>query len=168
MRVRLQSFVVLHPHSFVALDVQKVSFVMEQFEKNFEDVEVASDVVEQSMTKLTSNMAAQTDVDDLIRQVADEYSLELKLLLPAIAEPAGPFFFSFVRKFFPLTLACQSRLPLPIKLSRRLLLAPPESAGRNRLLMVDLVCIYLQRYEGMNGLFRQLPFLAGLSAQSLD
>jgi division protein CdvB (Snf7/Vps24/ESCRT-III family) len=33
-------------------------------------------------------MAKQDDVDDLIRQVADEYSLELKTLLPEIA--AGP------------------------------------------------------------------------------
>jgi hypothetical protein len=75
-----------------ALDIQKVSTVMEQFEKKFEDMEVAADVMDKSMNSVTSNMAAQDDVDSLIRQVADEYSLELKVLLPEIGQRDGAYF----------------------------------------------------------------------------
>lgn len=71
------------------MDVQKVSMVMDQFEKKFEDMEVASDVMDKSMNAVTANMAAQDDVDDLIRQVADEHSLELKVLLPEIGQKQG-------------------------------------------------------------------------------
>lgn len=63
---------------------------MEQFERKFEDMEVATDVIEKSMGSVTANMSDQQEVDGLIRQVADEYSLELNVLLPEIGQRTGP------------------------------------------------------------------------------
>eukprot|EP01120_Amphizonella_sp_Union-15-10_P009193 TRINITY_DN343_c0_g2_i2.p1 TRINITY_DN343_c0_g2~~TRINITY_DN343_c0_g2_i2.p1 ORF type:complete len:198 (-),score=52.20 TRINITY_DN343_c0_g2_i2:173-766(-) len=70
------------------MNAEKIGQVVNQFERNFEDLEVATAVVEESMDKATANLAKTSDVDQLICQVADQYHLELKTLLPELAPVA--------------------------------------------------------------------------------
>jgi charged multivesicular body protein 1 len=68
------------------MDVQKVAKLAEAFEKNFENLDVVTDVVDNKIDVTTATLIPPDQVDELIRQVADEYSLELHTLLPEIAQ----------------------------------------------------------------------------------
>jgi len=70
------------------MNLQKIGQVVDMFESKFEDLDVVSQVIEDSMAKTTADLAKVDDVDELICQVADEYNLELKELLPELAEVA--------------------------------------------------------------------------------
>lgn len=51
--------------------------VMDQFEKQFEDMDVQSEYIEQTINTTTALTTPQGEVDDLIGQVAAEHGLEL-------------------------------------------------------------------------------------------
>ena len=51
---------------------------MDQFEKQFEDLDVQSEYVEQAMNQSTSLTTPADQVDLLITQVAEEHGLEVK------------------------------------------------------------------------------------------
>jgi len=51
--------------------------VMDQFEKQFEDLDVQASYVEHAMDMSTAGTTPEEDVDTLISQVADEYGLEV-------------------------------------------------------------------------------------------
>jgi len=69
-----------------AMDLQKVSNIMEKFEEQFENLDVRSSVMEDTMSSTTATTTPQSQVDQLIQEVADTHGLELreKLNAPAV------------------------------------------------------------------------------------
>jgi len=59
------------------MDMNKITAVMDQFEKQFEDLDVQSEYVEQAMNQSTSLTTPADQVDLLIQQVAEEHGLEV-------------------------------------------------------------------------------------------
>ncbi|CAG0895821.1 unnamed protein product [Darwinula stevensoni] len=73
-----------------SMDLQKVSAVMEKFEKQFEDMDVRTSVLEDAMGTATTLTTPKEQVDSLIQQVAEEAGLEvMDQLAAAKAVPAG-------------------------------------------------------------------------------
>ncbi|OQR68682.1 charged multivesicular body protein 1a-like [Tropilaelaps mercedesae] len=72
-----------------AMDLQKVSSIMEKFEEQFESLDVRSSVMEDTIISSNATTTPQGQVDLLIQQVADENGLELKQKLssPATSVP---------------------------------------------------------------------------------
>ncbi|XP_068241587.1 charged multivesicular body protein 1a-like [Palaemon carinicauda] len=60
-----------------SMDLQKISSVMDKFESQFEDLDVRTSVLEDSMGAATTLSTPKEDVDALIQQVADEAGLEV-------------------------------------------------------------------------------------------
>ncbi|GBL84746.1 Charged multivesicular body protein 1a [Araneus ventricosus] len=60
-----------------SMDLQKVSAVMEQFEQQFEDLDVHTSVVEDAMGSATTTSTPLAQVDSLIQQVAEENGLDI-------------------------------------------------------------------------------------------
>lgn len=56
---------------------------MDNFEKQFEDMDVRSAYVEGAMNQTTATATPQSEVDTLIMQVADEHGLEVSSMLDA-------------------------------------------------------------------------------------
>jgi len=65
-----------------SMSLEKVSSVMDKFEKQFEDLDVQSSYMENTMSSTTTVSVPQNDVDNLMQQVADEAGLELNMELP--------------------------------------------------------------------------------------
>ena len=79
-----------------SMDLNRISQVMDQFEKQFEDMDVQSEFMENAMGQTTSLTTPASEVDSLIQQVADEHGLELGETMgaipsgmPAMAQPAA-------------------------------------------------------------------------------
>lgn len=75
-------------------NLQKMSETMDQFEKQFVNMEVQSQFMESSMAGTTSLSTPETEVNSLMQQVADDYGLEVSVGLPqaaghAIATPSA-------------------------------------------------------------------------------
>jgi len=66
-----------------AMNLEKVSQLMDRFEKDFENLDVQSASMENAMSATTTLNAPQAQVDALMMQVADEAGLELNMELPA-------------------------------------------------------------------------------------
>merc|ERR1712066_503110 len=64
---------------------------MDKFESQFEDLDVKTSVMEESMGVATTTATPVEQVDDLIRQVADEAGLDVAAQLASVptAEPAS-------------------------------------------------------------------------------
>ncbi|XP_014676139.1 PREDICTED: charged multivesicular body protein 1a-like [Priapulus caudatus] len=60
-----------------SMDLEKVSKVMEKFEGTFEDLDVRTSVMEDSMSTATTLSTPMDQVSALIQQVADENGLEV-------------------------------------------------------------------------------------------
>ncbi|XP_074599756.1 charged multivesicular body protein 1 [Brevipalpus obovatus] len=76
-----------------SMNLEKISSVMDKFEKQFEDLDVQSSVMEDTMTSTSTLSVPQNDVDHLMKRVAEEAGIELKYELPtqvtgSIGEPA--------------------------------------------------------------------------------
>jgi len=75
------------------MNLEKVTEVMDQFERQFEDMDVQSEYVETSINQTTALTTPQGQVDDLIQQVATEHGLELTeqlgRIVPSKALPAA-------------------------------------------------------------------------------
>src|ERR1700759_1948577 len=72
---------------FVLTLRQQISTIMDKFEKQFEDLDVAAGYYENATSSATAVGTPQEDVDRLMSQVADEAGVELHQNLEA-AEPA--------------------------------------------------------------------------------
>lgn len=68
------------------MEVEKIASTMEQFEKNFEDMDVRSGYMESTMESSTSMTTPPEEVDTLLQMVADEAGLQLSGQL----DGAGP------------------------------------------------------------------------------
>ncbi|XP_057524749.1 ESCRT-related protein CHMP1-like [Amaranthus tricolor] len=69
-------------------NLQKMSETMDQFEKQFVNMEVQAEFVENSMAGSTSLSTPETEVNSLMQQVADDYGLEVSVSLPQAAAHA--------------------------------------------------------------------------------
>ena len=63
--------------AMAAMDMEKITQIMDKFENQLEDLEVRSQYVEASMNQTTTLSTPQDQVDSLIQQVAVENGLEL-------------------------------------------------------------------------------------------
>jgi len=61
-----------------SMDLMKITQVMDQFDKQFEDVEVGVSYMDESMSRGTVLTTPQDEVDSLIQSVAEEHGLELE------------------------------------------------------------------------------------------
>jgi len=71
------------------MDMAKITAVMDQFEKQFEDLDVQSEYVEQAMNQSTSLTTPADQVDSLISQVAEEHGLAISEKLGGTIVPSG-------------------------------------------------------------------------------
>lgn len=69
-------------------NLQKMSETMDQFEKQFVNMEVQAEFMESSMAGSTSLSTPEGDVNNLMQQVADDYGLEVSVGLPQAAAHA--------------------------------------------------------------------------------
>jgi len=74
--------------SMKQMDLEKMTQVMDKFEKQFEDLDVQSEYVENAMSQTTTLSTPADQVDLLIQQVADEHGLELAGKLGSVVPSA--------------------------------------------------------------------------------
>ena len=55
-----------------SMNLEKISGLMDKFEKQFEDLDVQSACMDNAMSQTTTTNVPQNDVDSLLLQVADE------------------------------------------------------------------------------------------------
>merc|ERR1712062_823234 len=73
-----------------SMNLEKISGLMDQFEKEFEDLDVQTSVMEGAMSQTTATNIPQDSVENLMKQAADEAGLELIMDLPSAANnPIG-------------------------------------------------------------------------------
>ncbi|KAI8503797.1 Charged multivesicular body protein 1b [Branchiostoma belcheri] len=65
-----------------SMNLEKVTALMDKFERQFEDLDVQSAQMEDAMSGTTTLNVSTDQVDHLMRQVADEAGLELNMELP--------------------------------------------------------------------------------------
>jgi charged multivesicular body protein 1 len=61
--------------------------VMDKFEQQFEDLDVQTEYMENTMGQTTAMTTPQDQVEELMQQVADENGLELQQTLPSSNHP---------------------------------------------------------------------------------
>ncbi|WVZ00297.1 hypothetical protein V8G54_026366 [Vigna mungo] len=71
-------------------NLQKMSETMDQFEKQFVNMEVQAEFMESAMAGSTSLSTPEGEVNSLMQQVADDYGLEVSVGLPQPAAHAVP------------------------------------------------------------------------------
>lgn len=69
--------------ALAANNLEKVANTMDQFERQFESLDVQSEFVESAMSNQMSLSTPEGDVNALLMQVADEHNLEVQLDMPA-------------------------------------------------------------------------------------
>ena len=74
--------------SLNANNLEKVSETMDMFEKQFENLDVRTEFVEQAMGNTTALSTPPEEVAGLMQQIADEHGVELSTDLPAVATTA--------------------------------------------------------------------------------
>lgn len=67
-----------------SMELQKISAVMDKFESQFEDLDVRTSVMEDAMGTATTTSTPVSQVDDLIKQVAEESGLEISAQLASV------------------------------------------------------------------------------------
>lgn len=70
-----------------SMDLEKISAVMDKFESQFEDLDVATGYYENATASATATATPQEDVDRLMNQVADEAGVELQQEMESQAVP---------------------------------------------------------------------------------
>ena len=66
-----------------SMNLEKISMVMDKFEKQFEDFDVQSATIEATMSSTTTTATPEYQVDNLMKQIADEAGLEMTTDLPS-------------------------------------------------------------------------------------
>merc|ERR1712226_1572455 len=69
-----------------SMNLEKISSLMDNLEKEFEDLDVQTSVMEGAMSQSTATNIPQGSVENLMRQAADEAGLELNMDLPGPAQ----------------------------------------------------------------------------------
>lgn len=68
-----------------SMNLEKISTLMDKFEKEFEDLDVQTSVMEGAMSQTTATNIPTDAVDVLMKQAADEAGIELSHELPSAA-----------------------------------------------------------------------------------
>jgi charged multivesicular body protein 1 len=68
------------------MNLERISLVMDKFEQQFEDLDVATDYYENATSSATAVATPQEDVDRLMGQIADEAGLEMQQEMPAASK----------------------------------------------------------------------------------
>jgi len=68
-----------------SMDMEKITMIMDKFEKQFEDLDVQSQYIENAMSQTTTLSTPQDQVESLIQQVAEEHGLEVAEQLNPLA-----------------------------------------------------------------------------------
>ncbi|XP_074588694.1 ESCRT-related protein CHMP1-like [Curcuma longa] len=76
--------------SLASGNLQKMSETMDQFERQFVNMEVQAEFMEGAMAGSTSLSTPEGEVNSLMQQVADDYGLEVLVELPQAATHAIP------------------------------------------------------------------------------
>ena len=78
--------------SLAGNNLEKMAMTMDQFERQFEDLDVQTSFVEGAMNQQAALSTPEDEVNQLLLQVADEHGLETNLALPraAVAPAAAP------------------------------------------------------------------------------
>ncbi|CAN0891414.1 ESCRT-related protein CHMP1A, partial [Linum grandiflorum] len=76
--------------SLKSSNMEKICETMDQFEKQFGNMEVQTEVMEDAMAGSTSLTTPEGEVKRLMQQVADDYGLEVSVRLPQLAAHAVP------------------------------------------------------------------------------
>ncbi|RKO95690.1 hypothetical protein CXG81DRAFT_13475 [Caulochytrium protostelioides] len=71
-----------------SMNLEQMSMIMDKFEHQFEDLDVQTEYMENAMGQTTAQTTPQDQVDDLMRQVAEENGLALEMDLPGVAAGA--------------------------------------------------------------------------------
>jgi len=72
-----------------SMELEKITEVMDKFEKTFEDLDVHTSVMEGAMAGATATTTPASQVDDLIKQVAEENGLEVAGQLASVGVPTA-------------------------------------------------------------------------------
>ena len=75
--------------SLAANNLEKVASTMDQFEHQFENLDIQSEFVENAMNAQASLSTPEEDVNLLMQQVAEEHNLESMLNLPQASGPVA-------------------------------------------------------------------------------
>jgi len=73
-----------------SMNVEQISKVMDQFERSFEDMDVRSEYVEQTMNSSTTGAMPEEEVDTLMQMVADEHGLKMADVFGKASAQAAP------------------------------------------------------------------------------
>lgn len=68
--------------ALAANKLEQVAATMDQFEKQFDNLDIQSDFIESTMNNQAVQMTPEEDVNMLLQQVADEHNLEVSLEMP--------------------------------------------------------------------------------------
>ena len=85
MTTSMQGVVKAMDSAMKSMNLEKISGLMDRFEKDFEDLDVQTSVMEGAMNQTTATNVPQDAVDVLMKQTADEAGLELNMELPSAA-----------------------------------------------------------------------------------
>jgi charged multivesicular body protein 1 len=69
-----------------SMNLEKISNLMDRFEKDFEDLDVQTSVMEGAKNQTTATNVPTDAVENLMKQAADEAGLELNMDLPSAAD----------------------------------------------------------------------------------
>jgi len=72
-----------------SMDLEKITKTMDQFEKNFEELDIQSAVMENSIQQSTGTVMPEDQVDGLMKLVADEAGLEFQSNLNEVGVPVA-------------------------------------------------------------------------------
>lgn len=85
MTQSMQGVVKAMDSAMKSMNLEKISGLMDRFEKDFEDLDVQTSVMEGAMSQTTATNVPTDAVDQLMKQTADEAGLELNMDLPSAA-----------------------------------------------------------------------------------
>merc|ERR550517_897981 len=85
MTQSMQGVVKAMDSAMKSMNLEKISTLMDRFEKDFEDLDVQTSVMEGAMNQTTATSVPQDAVEQLMKQTADEAGLELNMELPSAA-----------------------------------------------------------------------------------
>merc|ERR1711993_154590 len=83
MTQSMQGVVKAMDSAMKSMSLEKISGLMDKFEKDFEDLDVQTSVMEGAMSQTTATNVPQDAVEQLMKQQADEAGLELNMDLPS-------------------------------------------------------------------------------------
>jgi len=83
MTQSMQGVVKAMDSAMKSMNLEKISGLMDKFEKEFEDLDVQTSVMEGAMNQTTATNVPQDAVEGLMKQSADEAGIELNMDLPS-------------------------------------------------------------------------------------